>query len=183
MSEVDSRLPDYFALFGLEPGFALDPAALARAYRTVQSQVHPDRYAAAGAAERRAALQWATLANEAHEVLRSPARRAAYLCERNGVAVSGESAGPMSGEFLDLQLEWRQGLEDLRERPDPARLERLRGEAAGARLRELDGLAHKLDVERDYAGAADAIRRLQFIDNFLAQLEPAGDSHEAAAAA
>jgi molecular chaperone HscB len=182
VSEVDSRLPDYFSLFGLEPAFELDPAALSRAYRTVQAQVHPDRFAAAGAAERRAALQWATLANEAYEVLRSPARRAAYLCERNGIAVSGESAGAMQLDFLDLQLEWRQALEQMREHPDATRLDQLRREAGELRSHELETLARRLDVERDFAGAVDGIRRLQFVDNFLAQLEPAGDSHEAAEA-
>jgi len=75
---------DHFALFDLPPRFAIDEALLEQAYRRVQAQVHPDRFAAAGAAERRVAMQWATLANEAFRTLRSPLARAAYLCERTG---------------------------------------------------------------------------------------------------
>ena len=62
---MSTPIPDHFSLFGLEPRFALDAEQLVRAYRTVQSHVHPDRYAGAGAAEQRAALQWATQVNEA----------------------------------------------------------------------------------------------------------------------
>ena len=39
---------DHFALFGLPPRFAIDEASLEQAYRRVQSQVHPDRFAAEG---------------------------------------------------------------------------------------------------------------------------------------
>jgi len=110
LRRVVSRLtaiPDHFSLFGLEPRFALNQQHLMRAYRTVQAHVHPDRHAASGAAEQRAALQWATLANEAYQVLSSPVRRAAYLCERNGVTVSGDSGATLAPDFLALQLEWR----------------------------------------------------------------------------
>jgi molecular chaperone HscB len=182
VSDVASPIPDYYSLFGLEPAFAVDAAALTRAYRTVQAQVHPDRFAGAGAAERRAALQWATLANEAYEVLRSPARRAAYLCERAGMAVTDESARTLTPEFLDLQMQWRQDLEDMQETPDPQRLERLRQDARELREREIEALRRRLDDERDFAGAASGVRRLMFVDNFLSQIGGAGESRPAAPA-
>jgi iron-sulfur cluster assembly protein len=50
--------PDHFELFGLPPRFKIDPDALERAYKDVQSRVHPDRFAAGTAAERRVAMQW-----------------------------------------------------------------------------------------------------------------------------
>lgn len=53
----------HFDLFGLPPTFAVDRDRLDDAYRTVQAQVHPDRFAAAGDAQRRLAMQWATRAN------------------------------------------------------------------------------------------------------------------------
>jgi len=167
-------IPDHFSLFGLEPRFALDADQLSRAYRTVQSHVHPDRYAAAGAAEQRAALQWATLANEAYQVLSSPVRRAAYLCERHGEQVSGDLGRSMTAEFLELQMDWRQALEQMRRDPDPRRLEQLRLEARQHSERELQDLRCRLDVERDFAAAADAVRRLMFIEKFLDELEAAG---------
>jgi DnaJ-domain-containing protein 1 len=44
-----------------------------------QSQAHPDRFANAGDAERRVAMQWAAHANEAYRTLRQPLKRAIYL--------------------------------------------------------------------------------------------------------
>jgi molecular chaperone HscB len=172
---VATPIPDHFSLFGLEPKFALDAEQLTRAYRTVQSHVHPDRFVAAGAAEQRAALQWATLANEAYQVLHSPVRRAAYLCERNGAPVSGDSHRGVGADFLDLQLEWRQALDQLRHDRDPRRLEQLRLEAQALSRRELDELEDRLDARKDYAGAADGVRRLMFIEKFLRELAVAGE--------
>jgi len=180
---LSAPVPDYFSLFGLEPRFGLDSDHLTRAYRTVQSHVHPDRFAAAGAAEQRAALQWATLANEAYEVLSSPVRRAAYLCEKNGVPVSGESGRSVSPDFLALQLEWRQTLEQVERQHDSQRLTELREEVVALYQQELQGLESKLDVEHDFGGAADGVRRLMFIDKFIKELEAAGDEPRASRAA
>ena len=55
----------HFDLFDLPPAYAIDAKKLDDAYRTVQAQVHPDRFAAAGDAQKRIAMQWATRANEA----------------------------------------------------------------------------------------------------------------------
>jgi molecular chaperone HscB len=172
---VSTPIPDHFSLFGLEPRFGLDPDGLTRAYRTVQAHVHPDRYAAAGAAEQRAALQWATLANEAYQVLSSPVRRAAYLCERNGVPVSGQTGRSVPPEFLALQLEWRQALEEIRASGDARALDGLREEAAALYQQELRRLESKLDVEHDFVGAADGVRRMMFVEKFIKELEAAGD--------
>jgi molecular chaperone HscB len=172
---VSTTLPDHFSLFGLEPRFGLDPDSLTRAYRTVQSHVHPDRYAAAGAADQRAALQWATLANEAYQVLSSPVRRAAYLCERNGVPVTGGEGRSVPPEFLMLQLEWRQALEQARSGGDARALQGLREEALTLYRQELASLESRLDVEHDFAGAAEGVRRIMFIEKFVKELEAAGD--------
>ena len=180
---MTAAVPDHFALFGLEPRFALDNEQLTRTYRTVQAHVHPDRYAAAGASEQRAALQWATLANEAYQVLSSPLRRAAYLCERNGVAVSGENARSIPSDFLELQLEWRQALEQIRGLGDAQRLAGLRGEAEALYRHELARLESRLDVEHDFAGAAEGVRRMMFIEKLVKELEAAGEETHASPAA
>ena len=41
---------DYFALFGLPARYRFDPAKLDAAYRKLQTEVHPDRFAVEGAA-------------------------------------------------------------------------------------------------------------------------------------
>jgi molecular chaperone HscB len=182
VAAVSTPIPDHFSLFGLEARFGLDSDHLTRAYRTVQAHVHPDRYAAAGAAEQRAALQWATLANEAYQVLSSPVRRAAYLCERNGVSMAGETGRTVPSDFLALQLEWRQGLEEIRHHGDSNQLEGLRHEATAACRQELRHLESKIDIERDFVGAADSVRRLMFIEKFIKELEATGEEPHASPA-
>jgi molecular chaperone HscB len=173
---MSTPIPDHFSLFGLEARFGLDSDHLDRAYRTVQAHVHPDRYAAAGTAEQRAALQWATLANEAYQVLSSPVRRAAYLCEQHGVPASGESGRSVPPDFLALQLDWRQALEQIRYEPDAQRLRELRSQVAALHQQELRGLESKIDVEHDFVGAADAVRRLMFIEKFIKELEATAEA-------
>ena len=70
---VVQRLKNHFELLGLPLAYAVDPSRLESGYRQLQTQVHPDRFAAATGAERRVAMQWATRANEAYRTLRDPA--------------------------------------------------------------------------------------------------------------
>ena len=78
-------LKNHFELFGLTPAYALDLEHLDRAYRDIQAQVHPDRFAQAGDAERRASMQMTTQVNEAYRTLKSSVQRAKYLLERGAV--------------------------------------------------------------------------------------------------
>src|SRR6266571_1995838 len=106
---------NHFELLGLEPVFALNADSLDSAYRDIQAKVHPDRYAHAGDAERRASMQMTTRVNEAYRTLKSPVRRAKYLLELNGVDVGFETNTAMPPEFLVEQMEIREKLEDARD--------------------------------------------------------------------
>ena len=101
---------DFFALFNLPRRFALDRSALDTAYRQIQGEVHPDRFAARPDAERRLALQWATQVNEAYQTLRQPLARARYLLSLSGVDTAEDSNTAMPAEFLMLQMEWREAI-------------------------------------------------------------------------
>jgi molecular chaperone HscB len=160
---------DHFALFDLPARFALDETALEQAYRRVQAQVHPDRFASAGAAERRVAMQWAAQANEAFRTLRSPVSRAAYLCERHGQPIGAESNTAMPAEFLVQQIQWREELDEARDGDvDAARA--LAQQVEARRRQALERVAEALDERQDYAAAAAAVRELHFIDRFREEL-------------
>ena len=160
---------DHFALFDLPARFAIDEASLEQAYRRVQAQVHPDRFAAAGAAERRVAMQWAARANEAFRTLRSPVARAAYLCERHGQPIEAESNTAMPAEFLHQQMHWREELDAARDGGlEAARA--LASEVEARRQEVLARVASALDERHDYADAAAGVRELHFIDRFRGEL-------------
>ena len=80
-----------FELFGLPERFAQDSAAIDTRWKELQREVHPDKFAAQGAAAQRVAMQWSVRVNEAYKRLRDPLRRAAYLCEHRGAPINAES--------------------------------------------------------------------------------------------
>ncbi|MBS1209370.1 MAG: hscB [Proteobacteria bacterium] len=167
---------EYFSLFGLPERFAIDPAQLDVAYRHVQAQVHPDRFVNHSEAERRVAMQWATLANEAFRTLKNPLARARYLLERRGVEVDAERNTGMSNAFLMQQMEWREAVEEAAD--DAEALKRLERDLARDERVMLDDVKDALDEEGDLVQAVELVRRLMFmeklrreIDDALAQLE------------
>src|SRR2546427_1707938 len=99
---------NHFELFGLEPVFALNADSLDSAYRDIQAKVHPDRFAHAGDAERRASLQWTTRVNEAYRTLKDPLQRARHLLELRGVDVAFETNTAMPADFLVQQMALRE---------------------------------------------------------------------------
>src|SRR6185503_14920846 len=107
-----------FELFGLVPAFALDIAHLEAAYREIQSRVHPDRFAHAGDAERRASMQMTTQVNEAYRTLRNPLQRAMYLLALGGVDVAFETDTSMPEDFLIQQMQLREELEEAKRPAD-----------------------------------------------------------------
>ncbi len=170
------HLPDHFQLFDLPARFALDAAQLDRAYRSVQTEVHPDRFASGTAAESRVAMQWATRANEAYQTLKSPLKRAAYLCERAKVPIDAESNTTMPAEFLVQQLQWREALDDARDERDAGALQALGDGMAAERDRLLGEIGHALDVDADYSHAASLVRQLMFIEKFGTEVSAAADT-------
>jgi molecular chaperone HscB len=163
---------NHFELFGLSPRYALDPAELERAYLAVQQVVHPDRFAAAGESQRRLALQLAARVNEAHQVLREPSQRAGYLCKLAGVDVALENNTAMPRDFLMLQMEWRETLDEIQ--ADPAGLAKLRAEARSKAVDTEMRLQSLIDEHHNFPAAADLTRQLVFIEKFLEDLSHRG---------
>jgi len=172
---MDILTKSHFELLGLPERFGIDTAELQQAYRRLQGAVHPDRFAAAGATERRIAMQLATRANEAYRTLLEPGRRAAYLCERHGVPLQAETNTAMSRAFLVQQMAWREALEDARIGRDAGALAGLARLLCDHRDCLLAEIAAAIDGEHDYTRAADAVRRWMFVDKFGAEVAAAED--------
>jgi molecular chaperone HscB len=145
--------------------FAIDAVQLDAAYRELQGRVHPDKFAAASDPEKRVAMQWATRANEAYKTLKSPLRRAAYLCELNGIDLGIESNTAMPPAFLMQQMEWREALDEARSTRDMAQLEALEQSLSAVR-REMTGLIGELLDQSQFDQAGQRVRELMFVEKF-----------------
>ncbi|RKP50381.1 Fe-S protein assembly co-chaperone HscB [Pararobbsia silviterrae] len=154
---------DHFALFDLPQQFALDARALDDAYRAVQAHVHPDRFAAAGEAQKRVAMQWASQTNDAYQTLRQPLKRAIYLLHLRGVEVQAENNTAMEPAFLMQQMEWRERIEDAAASRNVGELDALGRELRDDARVRFEKLASLLDSRSDQA-AAEAVRQLMFIE-------------------
>ena len=121
---------NHFELFGMPERFAVDADALERRYRALQSEIHPDRFAAAAETQRRLALQSSARVNEAYRALRSPVDRAQYLLSLHGVDAMAENGAALEFEFLERQLERRETASDALAARDAPALERLLAERA-----------------------------------------------------
>lgn len=169
---------DDYTLLGLRKSFALDRSQLDAAWKSLQARVHPDRFAAEGGAAQRLAMQWAVRVNEAHQRLKDPLKRAAYLCELAGVSVQSESNTAMPGAFLMQQMQWREALEEA---DTAAEVETLSDEVQLDRKARIARLTCLLDVDANPTQAAQEVRALMFIDRLLeeidARLERYEDAH------
>lgn len=152
-----------FDLFGLAPRFTLDRAELDLRRRQLQAEVHPDRFAADGAAAQRVAMQWAVRVNEAYVRLRDPINRAAYLCELKGAAIGAEDNTAMPTSFLMQQMEWREALDEAADLPAVAALA---GQVETHQREALALLQRTLDEQHDYAAGAQQVRALMFVERF-----------------
>jgi len=163
--KIDS---DDFELFGVPRRFEQDAAALDARWRTLLSEAHPDRFVSEGASAQRLAMQWAVRINEAHRRLKDPLKRAAYLCELQGVPVNAEDNTAMPGSFLMQQMEWREALDEA---PGLAGVEALAAEVAVHREQALSELRALIDDRQDPVAAAQQVRALMFVERFASDVD------------
>lgn len=157
-----------FELFQLPAQFAQQRDTLDARWKDLQREAHPDKFAAQGAAAQRLAMQWSVRINEAYQRLKDPLKRASYLCELNGAPIEAHNNTAMPPEFLMQQMTWREALE---ESGGSAELEQLADETSAVMRAQLDQIARALDLERDFAKAAQHVRSLMFVEKFSTEVQ------------
>jgi len=154
---------NYFDLFGLAPAFRFDGAVLDQAYRQLQTEVHPDRFAGGSDAQRRLALQSSARVNEAYRALKNPVQRAQYLLQLHGIDAVGETDTALPLEFLERQLERREQAADAQAAGDVRMLSSLLAHARAEGQVLEDVLAQMIDGEHAFAAARMRVRELTFL--------------------
>lgn len=163
---------NYFSLFGIEPAYEVDVAALSERYRKLQQEAHPDRFAHAGQQEQLRAVQQTSYINEAYETLKSATARARYLLMLLGKALD-DTDTRMPGDFLMEQMALREELELIHDKGDPlteldalrSRVELLEGEE-----RERVSVAFSLADEQALEQAQVSVKKMQFLNKLLDEI-------------
>ena len=166
-----------FDLFGLPMRFAQERSAIDARWKELQRETHPDRFAAQGAAAQRVAMQWSVRINEAHQRLKDPLKRAAYLCELAGTPIDAERNTAMPAEFLMQQMAWREALDEAH---TESALSALLDEVQRAHREALQACGEQIDVQQQWDLAAQLVRRLMFIERFLRDIDNKLDALDAA---
>ena len=162
---------NHFELLGLAPAFRIDVTELDRAYRQLQTEVHPDRFAGGSDAEKRLALQSSAHVNEAYRALKNPVRRAQYLLRLHGIDAVSETDTALPLEFLERQLERRELAADAQAAGDVPALSALLEDARAEGRALEDLLADLLDGEQAFAMARIQVRELTFLAKLTGDLD------------
>lgn len=177
---------DPFATLGAPRRFDLDLAALEKTHRELSRALHPDKFARAGASERRAALERAANVNEAWRVVRDPIRRAEALFSLSGLAVGETSEPRPSPAFLMDVMEQREALAEARAGRDMARVRVLadaieaRAKAAEAKLTAAFAQGSRAPAEA--SGLLPILGELRFYKRFLDEVSAIEEEAEEASA-
>jgi molecular chaperone HscB len=164
---------DPFATLGIPRSFDVDLPAVEKTHRELSRALHPDRYVAASASERRDALSKAVEVNEAWRVVRDPIERAAALLALHGVPTGEGSQPKQDPAFLMEMMEQREALAEARAGRDAAAVRRMAAEAEersraveralseGFARGEAASLASKLGELRYYRRLLDEVSAIE----------------------
>lgn len=122
----EKSIPDYFSLFGIPRRFGIDRAVLERRFYELSRETHPDRFAAAGPARLREAMERMSLLNEGYRVLKDPAELREYFLRIEGFdtpSLQGQGASTAAKQQIPMELaeSWFELQDAVMEDPASAR--------------------------------------------------------------
>ena len=169
---------NHYELFAMPMTFAIDAERLDQAYRGMQAEIHPDKFAHAGEAEQRLSMQWSTRVNEAYQTLRKPFDRARYLLQLQGVDAMDAKNTSMPADFLLQQMEWREALMGAVENRDMTALQGLEKELQLQAKGLQSQLGRLLDEQNNLIEAGNVLRKVRFMDKLLQEVDAAYEEIE-----
>ena len=152
---------NYFELFNLPEKFQIDSVKLQENYRSIQKEIHPDRFATSTENEKTQSMIKSTQVNDAYQTLKSTTKRARYILSLHK-SVEKITLPP---DFLMQQMEWEEHLEDIEKK-----------------IKELDQfkltinkkyeeyslmLSTQIDNDQNWNEAAITIDKLYFVERLL----------------
>lgn len=162
---------NYFELFGLEPGFAIDPAQLKMAQQRLQASYHPDRHVNESDRDRRLSVQVTSWINQAFDTLRDPVKRSRYLLEISGAEIPDDSTTTADVEFLMEQIELREAVDACRKAADGLDQCHQIESRLAQRACELENEFVDCFSAGDLPGSVTMSRKMQFIQRIQQQLD------------
>ncbi len=169
---------NYFELFGFTKKFSIDKEQLSEKYRSLQGELHPDRYANASDQERRMSVQTTAYVNEAYTTLKSDLKRSHYLLKLSDIEFNADTETSSDAEFLMQTMELHEQVEDASNTENP--------------LAALDALSKQLKQQQqqlvaqfsaqfentELDAAKETALKLQFYERLTNQVRKKQELHE-----
>ena len=152
---------NYFELFNLPEKFQIDSVKLQENYRSIQKEIHPDRFATSTENEKTQSMIKSTQVNDAYQTLKSTTKRAKYILSLHK-SVEKITLPP---DFLMQQMEWEEHLEDIEKNNKELDQFKL---AINKKYKEYSLLLLKqIDNDQNWNEAAITIDKLYFVEKLL----------------
>ena len=152
---------NYFELFNLPEKFQIDSVKLQENYRSIQKEIHPDRFATSTENEKTQSMIKSTQVNDAYQTLKSPTKRAKYILSLHR-SVEKITLPP---DFLMQQMEWEEHLEDIEKNNKELDQFKL---AINKKYEEYSlMLSTQIDNDQNWNEAAITIDKLYFVEKLL----------------
>ena len=152
---------NYFELFNLSEKFEIDSEKLQENYRSIQKEIHPDRFATSTENEKIQSMIKSTHVNDAYQTLKSPIKRAKYILSLHKF----NEKVTLPPDFLMQQMEWEEHLEEIEK--DKNELEQFKI-SINKEYEQHSSLAQQqIDSEEKWREAAITIDKLYFIEKLL----------------
>lgn len=152
---------NYFELFNLPEKFQIDSVKLQENYRSIQKEIHPDRFATSTENEKVQSMIKSTQVNDAYQTLKSTTKRAKYILSLHK-SVEKITLPP---DFLMQQMEWEEHLEDIEKNNKELDQFKL---AINKKYEEYSlMLSTQIDNDQNWNEAAITIDKLYFVEKLL----------------
>ena len=152
---------NFFELFKLPEKFQIDTEKLQQNYRSIQKEIHPDRFATSSENEKMQSMIKTTQINDAYQTLKSPIKRAKYILSLHKF----NEKVTLPPDFLMQQMEWEEHLEEIEK--DKNELEQFKL-SINKEYEQHSSLAQQqIDSEQKWSEAAITIDKLYFIEKLL----------------
>ena len=154
-------IQNYFELFNLPEKFEIDSVRLQENYRSIQKEIHPDRFATSTENEKTQSMIKSTQVNDAYQTLKSTTKRAKYILSLH----KSVEKITLPHDFLMQQMEWEEHLEDIEKNNKELDQFKL---AINKKYEEYSLLLSKqIDNDQNWNEAAITIDKLYFVEKLL----------------
>ncbi len=158
---------NYFELFNLPEKFQLDLEMLQENYRSIQKEIHPDRFATSSENEKVQSMIKSTQINDAYQTLKSPIKRAKYILSLHK-SVEKITLPP---NFLMQQMEWEEHFETIEK--NSSELTEFKS-TINKKYEEYSLLlSSQIDDDQNWNEAAITIDKLYFVEKLLQKINNA----------